>query len=64
MHVNVCVFPYGGDPGQRLFADGVTGTAAQTAELYSCGVPMTERYKDYIVRTYKNKRGFLLSSIV
>lgn len=32
-----------GDPGQSAFTDGVTATAAQTAEVCSCGVPLDRK---------------------
>lgn len=35
---------------QCVLTDGVMATAAQTAEVCSCGVPVTENYKDHIVR--------------
>lgn len=35
--------------GQSVFTDGVMATAAQTAEVCSCGVPVTESYRDRIV---------------
>lgn len=40
-----------GAPGQSVSTDGVTATAAQTAEVCSCGAPLTESYRDHIVRT-------------
>lgn len=40
-----------GDPGQSVFTDGVTATAAQTAEVCSYGVPLTGSYRDHIVWT-------------
>lgn len=40
-----------GAPGQSAFTDGVTATAAQTAEVCSWAVPLTEGYRDHVVRT-------------
>lgn len=40
-----------GAPGQSAFTDGVTATAAQTAEVCSCAVPLTESYRDHVVWT-------------
>lgn len=40
-----------GAPGQSVFTDGVMATAAQTAEVCSCGAPVTESYRDHIVWT-------------
>ncbi|MEQ2217814.1 hypothetical protein XENOCAPTIV_023337 [Xenoophorus captivus] len=44
---------------QRVFADGVIETAAQTAEFYPCGVPLTQHYKDHIVHTEEQERIFI-----
>lgn len=38
-----------GAQGQSVFTDGVIATAAQTAEVSSCSVPVTESCKDHIV---------------
>lgn len=52
-----CVFSPScrGAPGQSVFTDGITEPAAQTAEVCSCGVPLTESYRDHIVWTQVRK---------